>query len=115
MLHLCRRITLGVDIGDFLELQSTLEGHRIAIAASEIKEIARIGVNERQTLYVGCQLKHLLHKRGKLKDPFAELLSITGSRVFLSPAMVIAGRVSTITCPVKAFVDATPISGPTWI
>ncbi len=29
--------------------------------------------------------------------------------------MLSASRVNTVTCPVNAFVEATPISGPTWM
>ena len=35
--------------------------------------------------------------------------------VCFSRANVKASIVSTVTCPVNALVDATPISGPTWM
>ena len=43
MLHLARGIALGVDIGDFLELQRPFERQRKSAAAPEIEYVARFG------------------------------------------------------------------------
>ena len=43
VLHLRCRVALGVDVGDFLELEGALEGHRVVVAASEVEEVADIG------------------------------------------------------------------------
>mgnify|MGYP007054274522 CR=1 FL=1 len=39
----------------------------------------------------------------------------SGAMLFFSFATAKANIISTVTCPVKALVEATPISGPTWI
>jgi len=42
VLHLSRRVSLGVDIGNFLEFQGTFEGGREIDTSSEIQAIARL-------------------------------------------------------------------------
>ena len=43
VLHLRRRIALGMDVAYLLQLQCALQGNRIAVSPSEVEEIARIG------------------------------------------------------------------------
>ena len=40
VLHLAGRVALRVDVGDLLQLQRALEGHRVVEAAAEIEEVA---------------------------------------------------------------------------
>ena len=44
VLHFRRRITLGMDVGNFLQLERALERDRKRVTASEEEEIARLGV-----------------------------------------------------------------------
>ena len=43
MLHFARRIALGMDIADFLQLQRTFNRQRIIRAATQIEHVARGG------------------------------------------------------------------------
>ena len=44
VLHLRRRVTLGVDVGDLLELERALQGDGEVVAAPEVEEIVVLGV-----------------------------------------------------------------------
>ena len=50
VLHLARRVALGVDVGDFLELERALERDGVMDAAAEVEEVAGIRINLRQLL-----------------------------------------------------------------
>ena len=43
MLHLARRVSLGVDVGDLLQLERSLEGHRVVNAPAQEEKIAPVG------------------------------------------------------------------------
>ena len=73
VLHLARRITFGVNVGDFLELERAFERDGIVNAASEEKEVLGADISFRQlvaSLIVGENLFQLagdahefLHRR----------------------------------------------------
>ena len=61
MLHLAGGVALGVDVGDFLELERAFEGDGEVNAASEIEEIAGGGKLLGQLLALGgAGAQHLL-------------------------------------------------------
>ena len=51
-----------MNIRDFLQLQCTFKGDRIAIASPEIKEVLRIGEGAAEVLYLVVGLQHLRHQ-----------------------------------------------------
>src|SRR6516225_7069724 len=50
VLELTRRVAFGVDVGDFLELERTLERKRETGAAAEIKDVVAFGEIDRERL-----------------------------------------------------------------
>ena len=50
MLHFGSRITLSIDVTDFLQLQRTFHSHRIVYATSQVQEVVRIGKHSRDIL-----------------------------------------------------------------
>ena len=77
VLHLGGRIALGVDIRDFLQFQGALQGYRIAEAATEIEEIARIGERTAQVGNTLVELEHFLHLRGNLTQFLHDFLIVS--------------------------------------
>lgn len=61
VLHLGCGITLGMDVGNLLKLERALESNRIAVTASEVKEIMGIREDKRQALDLVVEFKSLLH------------------------------------------------------
>ena len=77
VLHLGGRIALGVDIRDFLQFQGALQGYRIAEAATEIEEIARIGERAAQVGNTLVELEHFLHLSGNLTQFLHDFLIVS--------------------------------------
>ena len=74
MLHFCSRIALGMNIGNLLQLQRTLQGQWIVVAAAEIEAVLCIGENHCQAcnLLIGLQrLPNLLRDERELFHHFA--------------------------------------------
>ena len=61
MLHLGSRVSLGMDIGDFLELQSAFERGGEVVTASEIEEIVYVGICLGELLDDGVKFEGLLY------------------------------------------------------
>ena len=89
-----------MDVADFLELQRPLKRDRIVVAPTQIQPVLLRVVNLRDRLRV--------FRLGE--DGFDLLRNLRQGADELARRRRLA---STATCPVKAFVLATPISGPT--
>ena len=77
MLHLGSRITLSMDIADFLQLQGTLHRHRIVYATTQIQEVVRIGKHSGDILDHRSLLQHLLHLLRNLRKFLYHLIIIS--------------------------------------
>ncbi len=53
VLHFAGRVALGVDVGDFLELERAFEGDGEMDAAAEVEEVARVGEAGGELLALG--------------------------------------------------------------
>src|SRR4029079_16561893 len=60
MLHLGRRITLGVDVADLLQLERALEGYGKIVAASQVQKVVRVLVLVGELLDVRGVIENLL-------------------------------------------------------
>ena len=60
MLHLRRRVALGVDVAHFLQLERTLERHRELVAATEVQKVLRIDVVGSEIADFIVELENLL-------------------------------------------------------
>src|SRR6185369_9339998 len=68
VLHLPRRITLGVDIGDFLQLQGTFERYRVVQPATQEEKVPRVVKVARQLLDPGLESQRLLDRDRKVNE-----------------------------------------------
>ncbi len=59
MLHLGRRVALGVDVADFLELERTFQSHREVVAPAQIQEIGGVLKYLGNLLNLGAELQSL--------------------------------------------------------
>ena len=64
VLHLGCRIALGMDIGDFFQLQGTFQCNRIIVTTAQIEAVLGIGEDGGQTFYLLVGLQGLLHLLG---------------------------------------------------
>ena len=62
VLHLPRRVALGVDVGDLLELEGALEGDRVVDAAAQEEEVLGLGEEPRQLLDAAAGPQRVLHQ-----------------------------------------------------
>src|SRR5712664_115562 len=77
MLDLGRRVPLGVDVGDLLELERALERHGEVDAAAEVQSIAgvRVSLSERPHLWLDRERAlHQLWELDQLRDQLTPLL-----------------------------------------
>jgi hypothetical protein len=116
MLHFGCRIALGMYVGYLLQLQGPFQRKREVISPAQVQEVADILEYRGDFLY-DCYafqcffhfFRNMLQFIQKLKKPGPlEMLPFLW-------AMDRAIRESTVTCAVKALVEATPISGPAWV
>ena len=68
VLHLAGGIALGVDVGDFLQLQRALERDRIVDAAAEIQEVGARVEAGRDLFDLRRQLQRLLEQQRQLQQ-----------------------------------------------
>ena len=68
VLHLAGGIALGVDVGDFLQLERALERDRIVDAAAEIQEVAPLVEALRDLLGHRLALERLLDEQRQLRQ-----------------------------------------------
>ena len=81
VLHLAGRIALGVNVGDFLELQRALERDRVVDAAAEIQEVgARRGTARPRSLRSRRDLQRLLEQQRQLQQRIHVRLGCLGVR-----------------------------------
>ena len=57
------RISLGMYITDFLQLECSFEGHRITVSTTEEEEIAGVCKRAAEVGYAVVELQHFLHLR----------------------------------------------------
>ena len=74
MLHLRRRIALGVDVADLLQLQRALERHRKADAAPEVQEVAAVAIGVRDRAHLRLERQHATDEAGQLGEAAPDLL-----------------------------------------
>ena len=73
--------------------------------------MGRKGMEQKRELPPNCPYTSCLRWRGQ-SDARNTMASSTVPRICPTQR---ASSISTVTCPVKALVEATPISGPTWM
>ena len=66
MLELARGVALGVNVGDFLELERTLQRERKAGAPTEIEDVAALGEIAREVLDLRLERERLRHQARSL-------------------------------------------------
>ena len=66
MLHFTGRITFGVDVGDFLELQRAFQCNREHGPATQIENVAGLGDLGRDFLDIGIVVEDVSHQRRHL-------------------------------------------------
>ena len=77
VLQFARRIALGVDVGNFLELQGAFERDRIIDAAAEEQHVTRIGHlagHLADVLFVLQDFRHVAGRHDEGADEFPLLL-----------------------------------------
>lgn len=75
------------------------------------QSMGRKGMEQKRELPPNCPYTSCLRWRGQ-SDARNTMASSTVPRICPTQR---ASSISTVTCPVKALVEATPISGPTWM
>ena len=73
MLHLRRRVALGVDVADLLELERPLERGREVVAATEVEEILRVLVRLGDLLDLRRTIENALDLLGELGERLCDL------------------------------------------
>ena len=116
VLELARRVGLGVDVGDLLQLERALERDRIVQAAAEEQRVLLL----REALRPGDDLRlereHGAERLGQVAQLLQVLLLLLlRASASCSFASVSASRNSAASWVVKALVEATPISTPAWV
>ncbi len=113
VLHLARRIPLGVNVGNLLQLQRAFERDREVDPAAQVEEVLRRGRTlspappTRPPRSAGCSIL-----TGNSANCCARSrASSREARRAIGRDRARTDRAPTI-CDVKALVDATPISGP---
>lgn len=77
MLHFGSRITLGMDVTDFLQLQGTLHRHRIVHTTTQIQEVVRISKHSGDILDYRSLLQYLLHFLRNLRKFLYHLIIVS--------------------------------------
>ena len=79
MLHLARRVALGVDVRDLLQLERALERDRVLEAAAEVEEVLRAGELPRELRRSRLVLlEHGLDEARDLDEVVDPLLHVLG-------------------------------------
>ncbi len=119
VLHLARRVALGVDVGDLLELQRALERDREVDAAPEEEEVLRrCGSSLRRASAIGSSWPSTaLPPCAGDRDPASAVISALVRRRAAARRAEPEREQHERDRPgvVKALVEATPISGPAWV
>ena len=112
VLHLTRRITLGVDVRDLFQLQRAFERDRVVDAAAEIEKVGSSLKPRGDLLDLRRELQRLLEKLRQLQQRVdVRFRCVGGQRAATCPSRR-ASRYKRDELRGNAFVDATPISGP---
>ena len=77
VLQFARRVALGVDVGELLQLQRAFERERIGGAAAEIEHVAGARELVRDLLELRLELQRLGEQAGR-RDQFADQLALLG-------------------------------------
>jgi len=78
VLHLARRIALGVDVGDLLQLERALERDRVVDAAADVEEVLRLAILLRDPLEQLLAREALADERGNGDEVAHELPPAVG-------------------------------------
>src|SRR5262249_10579551 len=76
MLHLGRRVTLGVDVADLLEFERTLEGDREVVPATKVQEVRRVLESLGDLFDFGGAVEDRLNLLWKRHHRFSELAAL---------------------------------------
>ncbi len=116
MLHLARRIALGGQVGDLLELQSPFERHGIRDTAPQEERAPGILEDPDGLLHpVPEQPERLLDLLRRQPEAASDLPQFLSGMAPRMPASASASRSSTATWATNALVEATQISGPAFV
>ena len=88
VLHLPRRVTLGVDVGDLLHLQGAFERDRVVDAAAEVQEVAGGGHPLRHLLHPAAHGQRVLHEVGHPGQALQQLAAALVGEGPAQPAQV---------------------------
>ena len=115
MFHFAGGISFGVNVGNFLQLQSAFQRDRIVNAAAEIEKI-RVAEKLPRQIFVKSGLFGLQHRFDLVRDAreflHERLRRFSRASFPRTWPRYAASSSSAVSCDVKAFVEATPISGP---
>ena len=112
MLHLARRITLGVDVGNFLELERALERDRIVDAAAEEQEVPRLRILARDLLNIRLALEDSFDLSGNRERRLQQLARVGLGQASHPRREMNREQVVSLELREKALVVVTLVSGP---
>jgi hypothetical protein len=115
VLHLAGGITLGVDVGDFLQLQRAFERDRIVDAAAQKQEVGAAVEPLRNLFHARRGLDSLLDGLRQVQQLVDVAANLVGRQRAADLRQYRPSSCSATSCDVNAFVEATPISGPAWV
>ena len=114
VLHLGRRVALGVDVADLLELQRPFERDREVEVAAQVEGASRRRDPGRGLVDQRLGLEDLAEQVGDRLDRLEHGQPVREREVPQPAEMQAPACVSTATWAENALVLATPTSGPAW-